>query len=243
MLDRKLLKSQAREINRSAVVSAYLFSLIYLIVTNALSLIDIYVSGSAADYMQRFFPDWPVTLLLSRTAYPPLLVTFVSVAVFLLLAVLEGGYVLYALGVRQHREMPYATLFDGFGFVGKLILVNLVIGLFVGLWGMLFIIPGIIAAYRYRFAVYNLCENPDIGVMEAIEMSKVQTSGFKWDLFVLDLSFFGWGLLSSFTAGLLLIWLFPYMKQTDLGYFQEIKQIKQVGYFPPSPPPEDMPQF
>lgn len=179
MLDRKLLKSQAREINRSAVVSAYLFSLIYLIVTNALSLIDIYVSGSAADYMQRFFPDWPVTLLLSRTAYPPLLVTFVSVAVFLLLAVLEGGYVLYALGVRQHREMPYATLFDGFGFVGKLILVNLVIGLFVGLWGMLFIIPGIIAAYRYRFAVYNLCENPDIGVMEAIEMSKVQTSGFK----------------------------------------------------------------
>ena len=56
----------------------------------------------------------------------------------------------------------------------------------------------------------------------------------------MDLSFLGWVLLSSFTAGLLLIWLFPYMKQTDLGYFQEIKQ---VGYFPPSPPPEDMPQF
>jgi len=243
MLDRKLLKSQAREINRSAVVSIYLFSLLYLLITWALRGLDTYVSGSAADYMQQYFPDWPVPLLLSHAAYPPLLVTFISVVVSLLLAVLEGGYVLYALGVRQHREMPYATLFDGFAFAGKLILLNLVMGIFIALWTMLFIIPGLIAIYRYSFAVYNLCENPSIGVMEAIEMSKVQTSGFKWSLFVLDLSFLGWLLLACCTMGILLIWLYPYIKQSKIGYFQEIKKIKQVGYFPPSPPPVDMPQF
>ncbi len=44
--------------------------------------------------------------------------------------------------------------------------------IFIFLWTLLFIIPGFIAAYRYRFAVSNLCENPDMGVMEAINMSK-----------------------------------------------------------------------
>lgn len=243
MLDRKLLKSQAREINRSAFVSAYLFSLIYLIIDVVLRVIDAYVSNAIPTYISEFYPYMAVPAFLNHAPYPRMLVTFIGLLVWFLGAVLSAGYVLYCMGVRQRRQMPYATLFDGFGFVGKLILVNLVMYIFITLWTILLIVPGIIAFYRYRFAVYNLCENPDIGVMEAIEMSKVQTSGFKWELFVLDLSFLGWDILSSFTAGLLMIWLLPYMQQTNLGYFQEIKQIKQVGYFPPSPPPEDMPQF
>ena len=79
--------------------------------------------------------------------------------------------------------------------------------IFIFLWSLLFIVPGIIAAYRYRFALYNLCENPEMGVMEALNMSKAQTLGFKGQLFVLDLSFIGWYLLSGLTAGILLIWL------------------------------------
>ena len=60
---------------------------------------------------------------------------------------------------------------------------------------MLFVIPGIIAAYRYSFAMLNLCENPELGVMEALNLSKRQTNGYKWQLFVLQLSFIGWSLL------------------------------------------------
>ena len=63
------------------------------------------------------------------------------------------------------------------------------------LWSMLFVIPGIIAAYRYSFAMLNLCENPELGVMEALNLSKRQTFGYKWQLFVLQLSFIGWSLL------------------------------------------------
>lgn len=100
-------------------------------------------------------------------------------------------------------------------------------------------IPGIVAAYRYRFAMLNLCENPEIGVMEALNMSKAQTLGFKWQLFVLDLSFIGWNILVSLTLGILDIWVAPYRAQANIAFFQEIKKIKGVGFFPPRPEDDD----
>ena len=166
-------------------------------------------------------------------------VTLVAVVCWLLRVLLQGGWVLYHLGVRRGEEMPYATLFDGFGFIGKLILLNIVITLYVFLWSMLLIIPGIIASYRYRFAVYNLCENPDMGVMEAISMSKAQTAGYKGDLFLLDLTFIGWNLLCSLTLGILSIWIAPYIIQTNIGYFQEIKRIKGIGWQARPEQPDD----
>ena len=104
-------------------------------------------------------------------------------------------------------KCPSPACWTGSASWGKLILLNIVMSIFVFLWSLLFYIPGLIAQYRYRFAVYNLCENPDIGIMEAISMSKAQTAGFKWTLFVLDLSFIGWILLSGLTLGILDIWL------------------------------------
>ena len=98
---------------------------------------------------------------------------------------------------------------------------------------------GIVAAYRYRFAMLNLCENPEIGVMEALNMSKAQTLGFKWQLFVLDLSFIGWNILVSLTLGILDIWVAPYRAQANIAFFQEIKKIKGVGFFPPRPEDDD----
>jgi len=172
-------------------------------------------------------------------ALPTTVVTLVAVVCWLLRVLLQGGWVLYHLGVRRGEEMPYATLFDGFGFIGKLILLNIVITLYVFLWSMLFIIPGIIAGYRYRFAVYNLCENPDIGVMEAISMSKAQTAGYKGDLFLLDMTFIGWNLLCSLTLGILSIWIAPYIIQTNIGYFQEIKRIKGIGWQARPEQPDD----
>ncbi len=89
------------------------------------------------------------------------------------------------------------------------------------LWSMLFCIPGIVAAYRYRFAYYNILTDGSITAGDAIRLSCRQTSGMKWQLFVLDLSFLGWGLLSALTMGLLNVWLRPYMTLCDLAYFEE----------------------
>ena len=86
---------------------------------------------------------------------------------------------------------------------------------------MLFVIPGLIAAYRYRFAYYNILTNDSLSAGEAIRLSCRQTSGIKGELFILDLSFIGWEIVASLTFGLLNIWLIPYMTLSDLGYFED----------------------
>ena len=101
------------------------------------------------------------------------------------------------------------------------------------LWSLLFIIPGIIAGYRYRFALYNLCENPEMGVMEALNMSKAQTRGHKWELFVLDLSFLGWELLCTLPMliGFSLVFFFTHSADTVLVLLFLLSILLSAGFF------------
>lgn len=146
---------------------------------------------------------------------------FFSVLVSLAGLVLNGGYYIYCMGIRRGAEMPYSTLADGLGVAGKLIWCSIQMGVKIFLWSMLFWIPGIIAAYRYRFSYYNILTDASLTAGEAIRLSCQQTRGMKWELFVLDLSFIGWSLLSALTMGLLNMWLTPYMTLCDLAYFEE----------------------
>lgn len=204
LLDRISIKSEAKGIVKSASVSAYLFTLLFLALSWLLNGTSDYVSlNEELVYNIYYTTGVDLSFLVLHRAFPALLVTFVSILTALLGVLLDIGYILYHLGIRRGREMPYLTLFDGFSFAGKAILLYIVQYIFIFLWSLLFVIPGIIAAYRYRFAYYNLCENPDMGVMEALNMSKAQTNGFKWQLFVLDLSFLGWQLLCALTLGIL----------------------------------------
>lgn len=232
MPDRIQIKEEAKQVIRGAQVNPYLVSLIAMAVTWLLDNLNLTVNAST--YMDQILELYPELygVLPNIPAFPALLVTFVGVVAWLATVILNAGWSVYHLGVRQGREMPFSSLLAGFNFLGKLILLNVVMYIFVFLWSLLFFIPGIIAQYRYRFAVYNLCENPDIGVMEAISMSKAQTAGFKGTLFVLDLSFIGWNLLCWLTLGILNIWIAPYKEQANVGYFQEIKRVKGIGFQP-----------
>lgn len=237
MLDRVQLKMEAKAITKNAKVSAYLFTLLYLAIGLALDGVDWLVSGGTRNdvvtYVENYMGVDVSVYLNSPLALPAAVSGFISIVVSLVTVVLSAGYILYALNVRKGLETPYSTMFDGFLFVGKIILLSIVQYIFIFLWSLLFIIPGIIAGYRYRFALYNLCENPEMGVMEAINMSKAQTRGHKWELFVLDLSWIGWNLLCALTLGILSIWITPYIQQTDIGYFQAIKEMSGIGYQPP----------
>ena len=137
--------------------------------------------------------------------------TFISILASLLSLVLGSGFTLYCMAVRRSERAEFLTLFDGFSFVGKVIALNVIMYAFIWLWSMLFIIPGIVASYRYRFALYNLYENPGIGVMEALSMSKRQTYGYKSQLLMLDLSYFGWSLLVSVPS-----FLYSFLFYTEL---------------------------
>ena len=120
--------------------------------------------------------------------------------------------------------MPYATLLDGLSVAGKLIWCWLQMTVKIFLWSMLFIVPGIIASYRYRFAYYNILSDDSLSAGDAIRLSCQQTQGMKGELFILDLSFIGWSILASLTMGLLNIWVTPYRTLCDLAYFEGAQQ-------------------
>lgn len=93
-------------------------------------------------------------------------------------------------------ETPRARMLFPKGLYWKSLGLNFLRSLFIGLWSLLFIIPGIVAAYRYAMADYLLCIHPEMGVMDALRESKTRMMGRKWRMFCLEWSFVGWQLLS-----------------------------------------------
>ena len=185
LIDRKRLKEEVRELLSGAQVSPKAMTALYGLLLLFLNMVSAFAGDAGV------------------------LSTFVSILTGLLSIVLGAGFTLYCMAIRRNERAEYLTLFDGFSFVGKLIALTIVTYAFIWLWSMLFIIPGIIAAYRYRFAPYNLYENPGISVMEALDMSKRQTMGYKGQIFTLDLSYLGWTLLASL----------PVMAETGMMYY------------------------
>ena len=96
--------------------------------------------------------------------------------------------------------------------------------LYTTLWSLLLVIPGIIKSYEYRMIPYILADDPEISTEEAFDMSKRMMDGNKWAVFVLDLSFLGWVLLSILTLGILAIfYVSPYIDMTGAELYVELK--------------------
>lgn len=249
MLDRAEIKLQAKEIMRTAHVSPYLVTLVMLVVTYVLSRLADLVQYGSPFYSYAFTSRYldilasgnvdAMDMLLSAIPENTAIGGFFSILVSLFGVVLSGGYSIYCMGIRQGRRMPCATLADGLGVAGKLIWCSIQISLRTFLWSMLFIIPGIIAGYRYRFAYYNLLTDSSLSASEAIRLSCQQTQGVKMELFILDLSFIGWMLLASLTFGILNIWLTPYMALCDLAWFEDAQRRLGRSPYGASLPPED----
>ena len=97
-------------------------------------------------------------------------------------------------------------------------------GLFLFLWSLLCIIPGIIKSYSYRMVPYILADDPTIGGRDAITLSRKMMDGQKWNAFLLDLSFIGWLLLSAVTLGIAgVFYTNPYMYATHAELYQTLK--------------------
>ena len=227
MIDRAALKLEAKDVLRGALVSPYLFTLLCLAVSLVMNGIDEYTSLPAriADLAQ-VDPQLVLGLppFLRNASFPRLPAMFIDVLSLLLTVTLGAGASLYHLGIRRGEEMPYSTLFDGFGMVGRVVALGLLRALLIYLWSMLFIIPGIIAAYRYRMAKFLLLDDPSRGVTDCIRASKQMMYGHKWECFVLDLSFIGWWLLTAipYVGYAVMVWTTPYINTTYVLYYMAL---------------------
>ena len=135
---------------------------------------------------------------------------------------LYAGFVVFVLRMIRQQRNSLWNLMDGFQNFLKIIGLNILTGIFVALWSLLFVIPGIIAAYRYRQALYLLLDHPEMGVLECIRESKRLMRGHKAELFILDLSFIGWALLSIIPF--VSVYTLPYTESTYALYYSMLRE-------------------
>ncbi|MBR1910865.1 MAG: DUF975 family protein, partial [Treponema sp.] len=148
----------------------------------------------------------------------------IPVVAFCAVAVLGmANTYLYVTLSHTKEKQPFSTFIQGFSFWLNGILSMLWFMLWTILWALFFFIPGIVKAYAYSQMFFIIAESPDMDVRTAMNLSKKITKGHKMDLFILDLSFLGWLILSSCTCGILLLWLTPYMNMTKINAYHSIK--------------------
>jgi uncharacterized membrane protein len=135
---------------------------------------------------------------------------------------IELGYCRFNKNLILGKEAKFTDLFSGMNNFLKALGLRLVIVLFTFLWGLLFIIPGIIAFLSYSMAFYIMEEDPSIGIMDAIRKSKEMMMGNKWRLFCLSLSFIGWFILSICTLCIGFLWLTPYAYASYAAFYLEV---------------------
>ena len=143
------------------------------------------------------------------------------VMTILLLPLIWGFYTMYLDHIRGEK-VGLGNLFQGYSkeWFSKSLLTLLLMYVYILLWALLLIVPGIIKALSYAMTPYVLKDNPNMKSNEAIEESMRLMSGHKAEFFLLGLSFIGWALLSLLTLGIGFLWLIPYM-QTAFAYFYE----------------------
>ena len=100
---------------------------------------------------------------------------------------------------------------------------------FVFLWSLLLVIPGIVKMFSYAMTPYILEEHPELSANDAIDHSRAMMKGHKFDLFWLILSFIGWMILCIFTFGIGYIWLLPYMETSIAGFYEDVKADYEVN--------------
>ncbi|HOJ41736.1 MAG TPA: DUF975 family protein, partial [Candidatus Syntrophosphaera thermopropionivorans] len=121
------------------------------------------------------------------------------------------------------EDFKIEEMFNGFKYFGRALGTYLLMTLYILLWSILLIVPGIIAAISYSMTFFILAENPNIKAADALRLSKQMMYGHKTQYFMLMLSFIGWFLLSILTFGIGLLFLYSYITMASTIFYQQIK--------------------
>lgn len=164
------------------------------------------------------------TVFLNSGYLGMLLVAALAAAViwFVVGGAAEVGYARFNLNLVDGREPSYEPLFAYFRHWKTTTAARFLSALYVFLWSLLLLVPGIMAIYSYSMTAYILAENPELPADRAITMSKQMMYGNRWRLFCMQFSFIGWALLSTLTFGIGELWLRPYRAAATAAFYREI---------------------
>ena len=157
-----------------------------------------------------------------------------SLAALILGGTVELGYAKFLLKQHDRKELQFSDLFSQFdrfgtGFAQKFLRI-----LFIMLWTLLLIIPGIVKGLSYAMTPFILEEHPEMTASQAIKASMRLMDGHKMDLFILGLTFIGWQILACLTMGIGFLFLNPYMNAAYAAFYRDISRKQEAGsYVPP----------
>ncbi len=134
-----------------------------------------------------------------------------------------GGRKFFIRTAEDECDMSYLGYYFREGRYGGVVGTMLLRTIYLILWTLLLIIPGIIKSYAYRMVPYILADNPSIGASRAIELSNEMTQGEKWEMFVLDLSFIGWYLVGLLALGIGVLFVMPYEDATKAELYLHLR--------------------
>ena len=230
LIDRIAVKQQSREILRTSRPSMITAGLIYTLLAMLISYLSLRLTGVSLETMNSVMQaassgqsEAAMNLLTRATPGPG--ESLIDLLLQLALSVVSVGFTIFTLNTIRRAGPVFANLLDGFGMMPRLLWLIILQYFFIALWSLLFVIPGIVAAYRYSMAVYIMIDHPELSAMDCIRESKRMTYGYKSQLFQLDLSFILWLLLSGMPVigYAVQVYLTPYMETARALYYERIR--------------------
>lgn len=151
-----------------------------------------------------------------------------SIITLLIVGPFSLGLVVFYLAISRGQEAKIEQIFFGFNLFTKALGAYLLMILYIFLWSLLLIVPGIIATYSYSMVFFILADDNNIKVKDALRKSKEIMNGYKLKYFYLNLRFIGWGILSLLTLGIGFLWLIPWMQTSQAKFYDDIKSKNSI---------------
>lgn len=152
----------------------------------------------------------------------------VGIIYFVLGSFVGVGYAKYNLNLADRQNASFENLFGYFSYWKVAAVSRLLRTVYVMLWSLLLIIPGVVASFSYAMTDYILAENTNLTASEAIEQSKAMMDGNKWRFFCLQFSFIGWDILATLVFGIGHLWLTPYKQAAYAAFYREISGTERM---------------
>ena len=223
-ISRPAIKQNAKTLISSTKPSPILVGLAYLGISLVLQFLSYSVSGELEAYLNTMEQVLAGNLdYIAPIPQPTAGGFLIGIAISLMLLMMNTGFTIYCMNVCRFIKSGVGNLFDSFAIFFRVLWLYILMFIFVYLWSLLLIIPGIVALYRYRMALYIMIDNPQLGALDCIRASKKMMDGRKGELFVLDLSFLGWALLTL--VPFVTIWVTPYTAVTYTNYYLALRNM------------------
>ena len=233
IIDRTAAKLQAKQLIRESQPSMLTAALLYTLLTALIGWLSLRLTGVDTNTMNEMLQlasegNSEAVMAMMTKATPSAGASLIDMLLRLAMAVVGVGFSLFVMNSVRRSQPAIGNLLDGFGMFPRVLFLIILQIVLIFLWSLLLVIPGIIAAYRYSFAVYVMIDHPEMSAMDCLRESKRLTTGYKRQLFLLDLSFIFWFLLTMIpvVGYIAQVYVTPYMESARVLYYEQIRALQ-----------------